>query len=64
MDNLNLSTEFLTVQQAAARLQISTGTLRTYLKNGTVKGYKKFGRWYVFPSDLVAFLKSEEKVPI
>lgn len=56
MDNFN--TQFLTTQQAAAQLGISAATLRTYLKAGEIRGYKKFGRWYVFPSDLVEYLKS------
>jgi len=55
----NSSTDFLTVVEASAKLGISKETLRNYLSKGKIKGYKKFGRWYVFPSDLTDFLKAK-----
>ena len=53
----DLKGDFYTVQQAAAKLEISAATLRGYLSKGLIKGYKKFNRWYVFKSDLADFLK-------
>ena len=42
-------------------LQVGERTLLDALRDGSLKGYKKFRRWYVFHADLEAFIKAEGK---
>lgn len=51
--------DFLTIKQACKRLDISEFTLRKHLRDGKLKGYKKFGKWFVFADDITKYLKSE-----
>lgn len=48
---------FYTAEKAADQLGISVRVLRDKLNSGEIKGYKKMGKWFVFHSDLVKFIK-------
>lgn len=47
-----------TAESAAALLNCNVRTLRKKLKDKTIKGYKKLGKWYLLHSDIIAYLKS------
>jgi prophage antirepressor-like protein len=51
----------LTAEDVAELLQISERSVRDALNDGSLKGYKKFARWYVFYQDIVTFIRSENK---
>lgn len=50
--------DFLTVKEACQMLDISEFTLRKYLRDGKIKGHKKFGKWFVFADDIKNYLKN------
>lgn len=45
-----------------ARLGITQETATKYLREGRMKGHKKFGRWFVLESELIEFIKQPESV--
>jgi len=47
-----------TAEKVAEILNAHIRTIRKKLKAGSLKGYKKMGKWYVLHSDLIAFIKS------
>jgi excisionase family DNA binding protein len=50
---------FLTVRAAADKLQISEFTLRRYLRDGKIKAFKRFAKWYIYISDLNEFITTQ-----
>jgi excisionase family DNA binding protein len=51
------STDVLTVQEAAARLNVSPETTRRWLRTGRLPGTRVAGRWYVRRVDVQADLE-------
>lgn len=49
----------LTAEDVAELLNVSERSVRDVLNDGSLKGYKKFNRWYVFYQDVVTFIRSE-----
>jgi hypothetical protein len=49
----------LTAEDVAELLSVSERSVRDALNEGSLKGYKKFNRWFVFYQDIVEFIKSE-----
>lgn len=48
----------LTAEDVAELLNVSERSVRDVLNDGSLKGYKKFNRWYVFYQDVVTFIRS------
>jgi excisionase family DNA binding protein len=48
----------LTAEDVAELLNVSERSVRDALNDGSLKGYKKFNRWYVFYQDVVNFIRS------
>lgn len=54
--------DLLTVEQAAAKLQVTPRTIKNWIRTGRLKGYKAGGRiWRLKESDLEAFLEASTK---
>lgn len=53
------NTVFYTVEQAAVLLGLAEKTVRQYAAAGELKAYKRAGRWYIFQSDLAAFVRGD-----
>lgn len=53
-----LAEQIYTIEAAAAILGVSDRTLRATLNDGGLKGYKRWGRWYILHGDLVRYLKA------
>lgn len=59
----------LSVSQVAAELNVSTETVRRWIKSGTLRGTKlkdenaSRGRWRVYPESLREFIESGEPEP-
>lgn len=49
--------DFLTVKEAAEKLQLIEATVRGYIRNGTLKATKLSGAYFITKEDLDAFLK-------
>ena len=47
-----------TVPQLAEYLDISERTIREYLRDSRLKGFKKLNKWFIFFDDVVSFIKS------
>ena len=50
------------VKSLCDRLGITQETATKYLREGRLKGHKKFGRWFVLESELIEFIKQPEPV--
>jgi len=50
-----------TIETAADLLKCNERVLREKIKAGTIKGYKKFGKWYVLYSELVTYITSDNE---
>jgi len=46
-----------TLQEISRTLDVTTGTLRTYIKNGKIKAKKVAGKWIVTDSALREYFK-------
>lgn len=46
-----------TVEDAAEQLKVSTFTIREYLKNGKIKGFKIGNSWRIKESELETFIE-------
>jgi len=59
-----MNERFLTLEQAAERLQVSTGSVRRWLKQGRLRGYKPGGvegaAIRIDESDLDTFMADSE----
>lgn len=51
----------LTAEDVAELLSVSERSVRDALNEGSLKGYKKFSRWFVFYQDIVTFIRSENQ---
>ena len=47
-----------TVPQLAEYLDISERTIREYLRDNRLKGFKKLNKWFIFFDDVIRFIKS------
>lgn len=52
--------EIYTVEQLATKLGVTERTISDAIRDGEIKGYKKFKKWYVTHEQLLEFLKSEK----
>ena len=52
--------ELLTIEQAAEFLGVAVNTIRKALQEGSLKAFKRFGRWYIFQEDVLDFIRSGE----
>lgn len=55
------STEIYTLEEAADLLSCNKEILRQKVSSNKLKAYKKLGRWYLFHSDIIAFIKGDDK---
>lgn len=53
--------EILTSGKVAEMLEVSKRVVEDKLRNGELKGYKKFNKWFILKSDLIAFLTSDNE---
>ena len=44
------------VPELSQKLNVTTVTIRNYLKQGKLKGQKVMGRWFILGDDIVGFL--------
>ena len=61
--SLAVVTDFLTTQQAAERLRISTARIRRMILDGVIKDVSKFGRDHMIPVSEVARLEKTDRKP-
>jgi excisionase family DNA binding protein len=47
---------YLTIEEAAALIKIKPATLRLWLREGRMKGYRAGARWRIRREDLEAYL--------
>jgi|AntAceMinimDraft_17_1070374.scaffolds.fasta_scaffold275804_1 excisionase family DNA binding protein len=52
--------ELYSVKKVAEKLRSSKLTVRTYLKEGKIKGLKITGRWYIIGDNLDRYIKKIE----
>ena len=45
------------VPELSHRLNVTTATIRNYLKQGRIKGEKVMGRWFISDEDVTEFFK-------
>ncbi|NOQ85487.1 MAG: helix-turn-helix domain-containing protein [Deltaproteobacteria bacterium] len=45
------------VQEVSHKLNVTTVTIRNYLRQGKLKGQKVMGRWFISEEDLVEFFE-------
>ena len=45
------------VPEVSDKLNVTTVTIRNYLRQGKLKGQKVMGRWFISEEDLVEFFK-------
>ncbi len=50
-----------TLQEISRTLDVTTGTLRTYIKNGKLKAKKVAGKWIVTDSALQEYFKKGDR---
>ena len=50
--------KIFTVPQLAEYLDISERTIREYLRDSRLKGFKKLNKWFIFFDDVVKFIQS------
>ena len=46
-----------TVSELSQKLNVTSVTIRNYLKQGKLRGQKAMGRWFIFEEDVTEFLK-------
>jgi len=51
-----------TLDELSEKLGITTVTLRTYIKEGKIKGRKAGGTWYISEEALREFFRAEENL--
>lgn len=45
------------VPELSQKLNVTTVTIRNYLKQGKLKGQKLMGRWFILDDDIVDFFR-------
>ena len=53
--------EFLTVNEVARRLKVSTFTVRRWLNDGQLRGVQFGGRWRITEEELARFIDEQAK---
>jgi excisionase family DNA binding protein len=56
-----MKNEVYTVAQLADKLEVSERTISDAIRDGRLKGYKQFKRWYVTHDQLLIFLASNQE---
>lgn len=56
MNNENI----LSIEQTAEFLEVTPATVRKVIQDGSLKAFKRFGRWYIFKSDVLDYIRSGE----
>ena len=56
--------EILTLHEAAERVKVQPGTVRTWLQHRKLPGIKAGKEWRVRASDLEAFIEEAARVPL
>jgi hypothetical protein len=51
--------KFYTVEAAAELLNSNIQSVRRLINSDKLKGFKKLGKWYIFHSDILEYLKSD-----
>jgi len=46
-----------TVMELSQKLNVTTVTIRNYLKQGKIRGQKTMGRWFISEEDVTDFFK-------
>ncbi|MFM9947087.1 MAG: helix-turn-helix domain-containing protein [Saprospiraceae bacterium] len=49
--------ELLTLESAAELLKVSVNTVERELREGRLKGFKRLKKWYLFKSDVFAYVR-------
>jgi hypothetical protein len=52
--------KFYTVEAAAELLNSNIQSVRRLINSDQLKAFKKLGKWYVFHSDIINFLKGSD----
>jgi excisionase family DNA binding protein len=47
-----------TVEQLAAKMQVSERSLLNAIRSGELPAYKKFRKWFIFAADFEKFVKA------
>jgi len=50
--------KILTIEDVANSLGVAENTVRKAIVEGTLKAFKRFGKWYIFESDVTDFIRS------
>lgn len=53
--------QFYTLEQAADLLQIKERTIADLVRSGTIPAFKRFGKWFVFHSELTNYIENGER---
>jgi excisionase family DNA binding protein len=46
------------VSELSQKLNVTTVTIRNYIKQGRLRGHKAMGRWFIAEQDMVEFFNS------
>lgn len=49
--------ELLTLESTAELLKVSVNTVERELREGRLKGFKRLKKWYLFKSDVFAYVR-------
>ncbi|MEM9721763.1 MAG: helix-turn-helix domain-containing protein [Bacteroidota bacterium] len=55
---LSNDSRLYTIEEIARLLNCRTWRIAKYVRKGTLKGYRQFGKFFIFEEDLVAFIKN------
>ncbi len=53
--------ELMTIETAAAFLDVAVSTIRKAISAGELVAYKRFGRWYILSEDLLTYIQAGDK---
>lgn len=53
--------EVYTVVQLAKKLEVKESTIANALRDGRIKGFKQFNKWYITHEQLLVFLASNQE---
>ena len=56
-----MKNEVYTVAELAAKLDVSERTIANAIREGKLKGYKHFKKWYITHEQLLAFLETNQE---
>lgn len=48
----------MTIEDVAHSLGVAENTVRKAITEGALKAFKRFGKWYIFESDVTDFIRS------